>query len=57
MPVGAQMDSRQHHFLKTGPGQLFNTLQDIIRRLSAAAASGVGNNTVGAKRVAAILNF
>ncbi len=57
MPVGTQVDPRQHNLMIAGLSQLLNTLQDIYKGHAATATACVGHYTVGAESITAILDF
>ena len=57
LPIGRQVDARQHHFFVPGLAQLRHLLADVLQGLGAHPAPGVGDDAVGAEPVAAVLDF
>jgi len=53
----SQMDSGQHHFLVSVCEETIELQADVILREASAFAAEVGDNTIGTKRVAAVLDL
>lgn len=51
------MDSRQYNFFIAGSNQALQFFQNVLAVSASNGAAGVGNNTIGAKLIAAILNL
>ena len=55
--VCRQIDADQHDLAVAAPCDLLDLAAQIFERLGAHASSGIGNDAVGAKAVAAVLDF
>ncbi len=55
--VGAEVDAAENDFAIAGFGEALNFLDDRTRRQAAALAAYKGDDTIGAARIAAVLDF